>query len=100
MSVTQTVLIPDNRRLIIDVPREVPTGSVILTFTPTSSDPINADDECPMCAKRRDTETGEMCFNAETITAFDEGDAMLRGGLSAKRFNSLEEMLSDLDSDD
>ena len=34
MSVTQTVEIPANRRLTIDVPREVPTGSVILTFTP------------------------------------------------------------------
>jgi len=34
MSVTQTVEIPANRRLVIDVPREVPTGPVILTFTP------------------------------------------------------------------
>jgi len=34
MTITQTVDIPANRRLIIDVPREVPTGSVILTFTP------------------------------------------------------------------
>ena len=34
MSITQTVEIPANRRLVIDVPREVPTGSVILTFTP------------------------------------------------------------------
>jgi len=34
MSITQTVEIPANRRLTIDVPREVPTGSVILTFTP------------------------------------------------------------------
>ena len=34
MSVTQTVEIPASRRLIIDVPREVPAGPVILTFTP------------------------------------------------------------------
>jgi hypothetical protein len=34
MSVTQTVEIPANHRLTIDVPREVPEGLVILTFTP------------------------------------------------------------------
>jgi len=34
MSITQTVNIPANRRLIIDVPHEIPTGPVILTLTP------------------------------------------------------------------
>ena len=34
MSVTQTVDIPASHRLTIDVPREVPEGPVILTFTP------------------------------------------------------------------
>ena len=34
MSVTQAVEIPANHRLTIDVPREVPVGPVILTFTP------------------------------------------------------------------
>jgi hypothetical protein len=37
MSVTQTVEIPANRRLIIDVPREVPVGRAVLTFTPASA---------------------------------------------------------------
>ena len=32
MTITQTVEIPADRR--ITVPREVPTGSVIITFTP------------------------------------------------------------------
>ena len=31
------VEIPENRRLTIEVPREVPTGKTILTFTPASS---------------------------------------------------------------
>ena len=35
MSITQTVNVPTNRRLIIDVPREIPAGPVILTFTPS-----------------------------------------------------------------
>jgi len=34
MGIKQTVEIPPDRRLIIDVPREIPTGKVILTFTP------------------------------------------------------------------
>ena len=34
MSITQTVDIPPSRRLTIDVPREVPAGKTILTFTP------------------------------------------------------------------
>jgi hypothetical protein len=40
MSVTQTVEIPANRRLIIDVPREVPVGQTILTFTPAKAERI------------------------------------------------------------
>jgi len=96
MTITQTVDIPADRRLIIDVPHEVPLGPAILSFTP-------ADDgagECPICAKYRDPETGEPRFNAETVAAFEEGDAMLRGEVPAKRFGSIEEMLADLDSDD
>jgi len=34
MSVTQTVDIPADHRLTIDVPREVPTGKAVITFTP------------------------------------------------------------------
>ena len=34
MTITQTVEIPADRRITLEVPREVPTGSVILTFTP------------------------------------------------------------------
>jgi len=34
MSVTQTVEILADRRLVLDVPYEVPAGPVILTFTP------------------------------------------------------------------
>ncbi|MDR0495671.1 MAG: hypothetical protein LBG95_08625 [Treponema sp.] len=34
MTITQTVDIPENHRLVIDVPREVPAGKGILTFTP------------------------------------------------------------------
>jgi len=43
MSFTQTVEIPANRRLVIDVPREVPTGSVILTFTPREAPAVKKE---------------------------------------------------------
>jgi len=36
MSVTQTVEIPADHRLTIDVPREIPMGRAVLTFTPAS----------------------------------------------------------------
>ena len=36
MTITQTVEIPDDYRLIIDVPREIPAGRTIITFTPAS----------------------------------------------------------------
>jgi hypothetical protein len=38
MTVTQTVEIPATRRLIIDVPDEVPTGKTILSFTPAETE--------------------------------------------------------------
>jgi len=37
MTITQTVDIPDSRKLTIDVPSGVPTGRVILTYTPTEA---------------------------------------------------------------
>jgi hypothetical protein len=40
MSVTQTVEIPASHRLVIDVPREVPEGRAVLTFTPAETEQI------------------------------------------------------------
>jgi len=56
--------------------------------------------ECPVCAKRRDSATGEPRYNARVLASFEEGDAMLRGEVPAKWYNSIEEMLVDLDADD
>ena len=49
MSITQTVEIPANRQLILDVPHEVPTGPVVLTFTLATAE----QDKVPVfgCAK-------------------------------------------------
>jgi len=93
MTITQTIDIPADRR--ITVPHEVPTGRTIIAFTPA-----NVDNGCPICARHRDPETGELRFNAETRAAIEEGDAKLRGDIPAKRYSSLQEMLVDLESDD
>jgi len=34
MTITQTVEIPADRRITLEVPREVPTGRAIIAFTP------------------------------------------------------------------
>ena len=39
MAITQTVEIPASHRLTIDVPREVPAGATVLTFTPQKNVP-------------------------------------------------------------
>jgi len=43
MSITQTVEVPVNHRLIIDVPREIPTGRTVLTFTPAAEKAANTN---------------------------------------------------------
>ena len=50
--------------------------------------------ECPICAAHN------YMPNAETIAAIEEGRAMMRGEIPSKLYNSLEEMLADLDADD
>jgi len=108
MSVTQTVEVPDSHRLTIDVPREIPAGRVILTFTPAAALPCNEDadsgldaaSECPICAAHRDPVTGNPRYNAETVAAIEEGMAISRGEIPAKRFHSLAEMIEDLERDD
>ena len=44
MSITQTVNVPASRRLIIDVPYDIPAGPVILTFTPCDKDKCEFED--------------------------------------------------------
>ena len=47
MAITQTVDIPANRRLSIEVPREVPAGRTILTFTPALAKAIKVPETLP-----------------------------------------------------
>ena len=45
MTITQTVDIPASHRLTIDVPREVPEGPTVLTFTPPAKRKLTAEEE-------------------------------------------------------
>jgi len=107
MTIEQTIEIPADHRLILDIPKEYPVGTaqVIIKF-PVKEDDTSwfekgTDSEsegCPICAKLRDPVTGNPPFNAETIAAFEEGDAMMRGEIPSQEFNSIEELLADLRS--
>ena len=81
MSVTQTIDIPVSRRLVIDVPREVPVGRTVLTFTPAPQSPLHP---CPICAAHIDPVTGNPRYNAETVAAIEEGMAISRGEIPVK----------------
>ena len=46
MVIEQTVEVPVNRRIFIDIPPEIPTGKIILTFTTISTASKNKELEC------------------------------------------------------
>ena len=100
MTIEQTVEIPANHRLTIDVPSDVPAGRVVITFTPAVDQESAHAGECPICAAHRDPVTGEEQFNAKTIAAIEEGRAMMRGEIPSKLYDSTDEMWEDLMRDD
>jgi hypothetical protein len=106
MSITQTVEIPVSHRLVIDVPREVPVGRTILTFTPAveqkaaAEDGLYPDGECPICAANRDPVTGNPRYNAETVAGMQEVEDMVAGKIPVKWYKSLDEMWEDLTAED
>ena len=67
MAITQTVTIPANHRLIIDVPHEVPAGPVILTFTPAPKAPaMSAEQEMELFRLHAD----ELNAEAEDVLLY------------------------------
>ena len=103
MIYTQTVTIPANRRLTIDIPPEVPVGPVTITYTPLgeTSDFIAAESgdsylDCPECAKHCDPKTGELRFNAVTLAAMQEARDIASGKIPGEWHHSIEEARKDL----
>jgi len=99
MIITQTVNIPaDSHNITLEVPREVPAGKTLISFTPApDASPLHP---CPLCAGYINPETGNPRYNAETVAAIEEGRAMLCGEIPATWYNSLDEMLEALEKDE
>ena len=76
MSVTQTVNIPADRRLTIEVPREVPEGPAILIF-----EPIKTKSRIP---------------NAITLAAMQETEDMISGEKPCTWYKSSEDFINAL----
>jgi len=66
MTITQTVEIPADYRLTIDVPHEIPPGRTILTFTPAS---IEAE---PSAKKSSSLPGGSYSTIEEALQAAEE----------------------------
>ena len=45
MTITQTLEIPADRRIILEVPSHLPMGKVILTLTPAGSTPAMSEEQ-------------------------------------------------------
>jgi hypothetical protein len=76
MTIQQTVTIPADQRLVLDLPMDTPTGEAKLVITPKrplTQAEFDAGLECPL----------DHTPNAETIAAMREGDAILRGEIPA-----------------
>ena len=56
MTVTQTVEVPANRQITLEIPPQVPTGRVTLTFTPADAprkkDPCTVEEAMQMLAEQ------------------------------------------------
>ena len=72
MTLTQTVKIPNDRRLTIDVPREIPTESVIISF-----EPANAKSTTPRMTVAQEAEyfrlhADELNAEAEDVLSYQK----------------------------
>ena len=95
MTIEQTVEIPANHRLVIDVPAEVPAGRVVITFTPAVDQGSDLKGECPFCAAHNYTPRPEIL---EEI--LEEERAFERGEITRKVYDDPDEFWKDLLSDD
>ena len=54
------------------------------------------EDECPICASRRDPKTGMPLYNAVTLAAMQEARDIANGKIPGKWYKSIEEAREDL----
>jgi hypothetical protein len=82
MIIEQTVYIPADRRLTLDVPREVPAGRVVLTFTPAGDGAVK-DSEYWRTASPAELDAEIERRRGHPVTDEDELN-LLRGILRAQ----------------
>jgi hypothetical protein len=71
MTVTQTVYIPESHRLVIDVPREVPAGKSVISFTPTADMKPEIDETEYLLSTSANREHLDRAINSEKSVTFD-----------------------------
>jgi hypothetical protein len=70
MTIQQIIDIPDSHRLTIDVPREIPAGRAVLTFTPKGAEEAEIDQSEAEYRRRKAREwqdTGRINRDAEWL---------------------------------
>ena len=65
MAITQTIEIPESRRLVLDVPSEVPVGMTTIMFIPMSSAPVAANKGKEIMTEAEESEHTNL--NAERL---------------------------------
>ena len=65
MTITQTIEIPANRRITLEVPPQIPAGRTIISFTPIAANKIDAVADIPGKYNKRDLEL--INLNAEQL---------------------------------
>ena len=87
MTITQTVDIPENRQLTIDVPCEVPIGRTILVFKPVDEVPeakasvrMSAREAIDCCSGI--TKRLGICLSSDDFLAMGRRDKELEDSLS------------------
>ena len=96
MTIAQTIDIPANRRITLEVPREVPTGTAkVIVFTQIENPAQNTKDcifgDCPL-------HTENPPFNTKVLAAIEESKAIMKGDMQTKWYNSFEDAQKDLES--
>ena len=85
MTIEQTVEIPPSHRLTIEVPREIPAGRMILTFTPASSDLLAAGRAKSRAARQK---LRELCkdstLTVESFLAMKQTDRVLETAIDER----------------
>jgi hypothetical protein len=85
MVIEQIVEIPADRRITLEVPREIPAGRVLLTFTPAPSDSFAAGKSKFRAARQKLRELcRESTLTVESFLAMKDTDRVLEAAIDER----------------